>query len=154
MIIVSILGLRLSQPLLSFIMYAEQNFVAFWLAQMSVCNFLNNSSWNLLFASEQYEHMFLWKAWQDLRNMHMSRRRKICAKAGCTNNSNESHLLITRKYVSLPRQATLVRSWQFRAEQLCWGLYRVVFKTLFSNNRNYRIVTKDALAVMLRNSCL
>lgn len=89
------------------------------------------------------------KAWQDLGNVHMSRRRNVECVWKQANRINESHLSMTRKYVSLPDKSPLLAAdWEF-GQSSCAG---IVFKTSSCNNRNYRMVSRDAL--MLRNSCL
>lgn len=64
-----------------------------------------DSSWNLFCLPIQYKHVFLWIAWQDLRNLRSSRIRKVKSsqfQGGFV--MHESHLPITWRYVSLPRQ--------------------------------------------------
>lgn len=101
--------------------------------------FLTSSSWNLVFARKQGQAGFG-------KRTHVQKKECwICVKAGW---SNKWVTFIDNQKVRVAsRQVALVSS-RVLAEQLCWG----VFKTSSRNNRNYRIVTRDAL--MLRNSCL
>lgn len=103
--------------------------------------FLNSSSWNLVFARKQGLAGFG-------KRTHVQKKECwMCVKAGWLNKWVT--FIDNQKICVTSRQVALVSSrLRVLAEQLCW----VVFKTSSCNNRNYRIVTRDAL--MLRNSCL